>query len=496
MYSRPGPIGLFQTVSSFGHANANRTRSETPTSLSGGPKSPLLGALCNPERPFVVQRAETSDPRYKKPITITVSSLIQMAQYCSKLELLCLGSTILTPDTLFLETGDYQSTLQPGPRAGLTFVPVVIADVAKALGQYCPRLQTLWLPGCEWVTLDELRVFLTHCRRLEVLDLRHCGKLDGRLSQLFVLKNTGGVAQEGRSTQPSESEDDSDEDSNTKRHRTMSWAMSRTGIDCVGAPPRQDTVKQIPISKHRMHAPVLVQNDPGSERTGTREGAMFDVVNAASSGRLGTFPGPDPPPLWPQAEHQQQPPSAQESPQVIAWEERLQLHFLQQRFLQQQQEQMQRQSEPQPLVCPPQMQLQQNAPPSVITDPFSLRLAASRYRSADGRGSCALLQEQHQKLQRQPQQQQQQEQLQQYFALQHALRSPVAPDSINRYQLADDHCALELLRSLDHPRNEVEAHCDPEHALQSQGGSSGCDSENSSATDDDDNDDEYDQSAR
>ncbi|KAF9570999.1 hypothetical protein EC968_001084, partial [Mortierella alpina] len=223
----------------------------------------------------MVHRAETSDSRYKKPITITVSSLIQMAQYCSKLELLCLGSTILTPDTLFLETGDYQSTLQPGPRAGLTFVPVAIADVAKALGKYCPHLRKLWLPGCEWLTLDELRVFLTHCLWLEVLDLRHCGKLDGRLSQLFELNKTGGAPQEARNTKHSEGEDSSDEDFKERR-RARVLAMFRTGGG-IGA-PRQDAVEQMSTTKQRVqHALPLVQTGSSAEKAGAREGAMFDM---------------------------------------------------------------------------------------------------------------------------------------------------------------------------------------------------------------------------
>ncbi|KAF9950955.1 hypothetical protein BGZ72_007468 [Mortierella alpina] len=236
-----------------------------------------------------------------------------MAQYCSKLELLCLGSTILTPDTLFLETGDYQSTLQPGPRAGLTFVPVAIADVAKALGQYCPLLRKLWLPGCEWLTVDELQVFLSHCLGLEVLDLRHCGKLDGRLSQLFVLKNMDGVLQGGKDTKHSES-DDSDDDSSKDRRRESVLAMFRTGGDRLDA-QRQETVERMITTSHRKRGFPRVW--AGTRETNTRGGAMFDVVNAASAGRLSLPSGSDPP-LWPQTELQQ-PRSEQESQQA-RWE--------------------------------------------------------------------------------------------------------------------------------------------------------------------------------
>ncbi|KAF9947151.1 hypothetical protein BGZ70_002852 [Mortierella alpina] len=412
--SQPGSTGPFQAVGTPGQASVDRTRSDTSTLYPSGPRSPLPGTFSSPERPAMVQRVETSDPRYKKPITITVSSLIQMAQYCPKLKLLCLGSTILTPDTLFLETGDYQSTLQPGPRAGLTFVPVAVADVAKALGQYCPHLRQLWLSGCEWVTLDELRVFLTHCLRLEVLDLRHCGKLDGRLSQLFVIKNSGGAPQEGRNAEHAGGEE-GDEAFDKERRRARFLAMFRTGGACVGA-PRQDVVEQMPLSNHEMHALPRVQTDPSPETTIARKGAMFDAVNAASSGRLGTLPGSGPPPWsqWSRAEEQ---------------------------------EQQEQQEHDQPLCY--------------------------RYRLTDDRGYGGLVQEQGQQEQQQ----------------QHAVRSAMAPDSTNRYQLVDDLCALELLQSLDRPRSEVEAPCDNEQAHQGQGYS-----EISNGTDHvNDNDDDVDQ---
>ncbi|KAF9276150.1 hypothetical protein BGZ68_010241 [Mortierella alpina] len=486
MYTRPSPVGHFQTVGSPGHASTTRTRPETPTSHLSGPKSSSSGEFSAPERPIMVQRTETSDSRYKKPITITVSSLIQMAQYCSKLELLCLGSTILTPDTLFLETGDYQSTLQPGPRAGLTFVPVAVADVAKALGQYCPHLRKLWLPGCEWVTVDELRVFLTHCLQLEVLDLRHCGKLDGRLSQLFVLKNTGGVPQGGRNTEHSEG-DDNNHDSNKEHRRASVVAMYRSGANRMSA-PRHDVVERTLTSNHSMSAHPLERISPGPKNTCARKGAMFDVVNAASSGKLGTLSGADYPP-WPQVKQQQQqqqhrqPSSVQEAQQTMTWEERLQLHFLQQQFLQQQQQQRQYQPEQQPLHLPPQMQLEQDALHAV--NPISEHSAAYRYQLADDLCAFGLLQEQQQDQQRMYQQQNR--------TPQHGMNPAVAPDSVNRYQ-ANDLCAFELLQSLDHPRSEGQAQYDTEHALDGQDGSSshGCDSENSSATDDDDDNDDED----
>ncbi|CAO3563131.1 unnamed protein product [Mortierella alpina] len=467
MSPQPGSTGPFQAVGSPGQTSADSTLSGTSTSTSypSGPKSPLPGTLSSPERPVMVQRAETSDPRYKKPITITVSSLIQMAQYCPKLKLLCLGSTILTPDTLFLETGDYQSTLQPGPRAGLTFVPVAVADVAKALGQYCPHLRQLWLSGCEWVTLDELRVFLSHCLRLEVLDLRHCGKLDGRLSQLFVIKNTGGAAPEGRDIEhPSGSEGDADFDKERRRARFL--AMLRTGGAFSGA-PRQDVVEQLPVSNHRMHDLTCVRTGPSSETTIAREGAMFDVVNAASSGRLGTLPGSDPP-LWSQADEQEQQEQQQEQDQPLCevWSqvssaERHQLH-LQQQFLEEQQELEKRHRRLQ-------MQLQQSAPSAV--DPLLARSVGYRYRLTDDNGPFAgLVQEQQQ----------------------HAMRSAMAPDLSNRYQLVDDLCALGLLQSLDRPRSEVGAPCDNEQAFQGPGDRSihGCDSEISTGTDNDNYDDD------
>ncbi|KAG0290298.1 hypothetical protein BGZ96_006267 [Linnemannia gamsii] len=123
----------------------------------------------------------------RKPMTITVSSLIQMARHCPNLEWLCLASTALADDTLYLETGDYMSTLQPGPRSGLTNIQVTVMEGIGALGQSCPNLGRVWLVGCDWVTHREVLALTKSCRRLQMMDVRHCPRLEGRLSRLYAL---------------------------------------------------------------------------------------------------------------------------------------------------------------------------------------------------------------------------------------------------------------------------------------------------------------------
>ncbi|KAG0367801.1 hypothetical protein BGZ54_003215 [Gamsiella multidivaricata] len=253
-------------------------------------------------------KADVVEVRYMKPITVTVSSLIQMARNCPNLESLCLGST-LTPDTLYLETGDYQSTLQPGPRAGLTYVPVTAADGAKALGEFCPKLQRLWLAGCEWVTADEVRVFLTHCRQLQTLDIRHCSKLDGRLGQLFVVQEEEEARESPRSSESelSERDDDDDQPSESSFLQTGERGRKRRNrghfaggeaamagfmaavLNATALTRPSTEVAPLPLTSTSTASSgsksMSIYTRPGPKKR-VRDGAMFDLVNTASSGRL------------------------------------------------------------------------------------------------------------------------------------------------------------------------------------------------------------------
>ncbi|KAG0356334.1 hypothetical protein BG005_004734 [Podila minutissima] len=125
---------------------------------------------------------------FKRQITITVSSLIELTRHCPNLEVLSIVSAQLVLDTLNVETGDYQSTTQPGPHTGLTFVSVTTKDAIKAISENCPKLQQLSLAGCDWLTTDEVMSLVTRCRQLYNLDLSRCGKLDGRLSKHLVVR--------------------------------------------------------------------------------------------------------------------------------------------------------------------------------------------------------------------------------------------------------------------------------------------------------------------
>ncbi|KAF9167911.1 hypothetical protein BGX21_002467 [Mortierella sp. AD011] len=276
-------------------------------------------------------KTETKEIRYKKSITVTVSSIIQMARHCPKLVTLCLGSSMI-PDTLYLETGDYLSTLQPGPRSGLTYVPVTTADGAKALGEYCPRLQKLWLAGCDWVTAAEVRNFTMHCKQLQTLDLRHCSKLDGRLAQLFVVNEEPGVAVKNvKSNEDCCGDSDSGDESPRRRlkrdsvNMTTSLGGSQTGTDgaaemetlkvenrallssALASSSSQQTIlggqfppisakldsKAMSSSPYSADSPSPAESSSISEVSGSikykavRDWAMCDLVNAASNGRIG-----------------------------------------------------------------------------------------------------------------------------------------------------------------------------------------------------------------
>ncbi|KAF9915569.1 hypothetical protein BX616_005857 [Lobosporangium transversale] len=254
-------------------------------------------------------KSESVEVRYKKPITITASSLIQMARHCPNLEFLCLGSALM-PDTLYLETGDYQSTLQPGPRTGLTYVNVTAMDGAKALGEYCPKLSKLLLAGCEWVTLDEVRYFAMFCRQLQTLDLRHCGKLDGRLGQLFVVENNHEANADSNAESgsfktapsvtsntflgvPSVSSSPSSANTRPSLLSSRSMRLSDEAIARVLSSPitfpdlaavkESNTVTDSPPVMNLLS--IKTTSDSNSFRR-VQDGAMFDLVNAASHGRL------------------------------------------------------------------------------------------------------------------------------------------------------------------------------------------------------------------
>ncbi|KAG0210108.1 hypothetical protein BGX28_009649 [Mortierella sp. GBA30] len=296
----------------------------TPLCLSNGPKAVAPALSCGSEGTATAQRGDSSDVRFKKPIVITVSSLIQMARYCPKLELLSLGSAFLTQDNLYLETGDYESTIQPGPRAGLTFVPVVISDVAKALGQYCPNLRRLWLTGCEWVTIDALRVFVTYCRRLEALDLRHCSKVDNRLNQLFVVKDKDLKFQENELNGDSGSDGDDDVEDDLREKCRKKVLSLLNGQELAVSPSKEQTAtsksRLVSVMSALQSLQSSLLNETDKRRMHTREGAMFALVNEASSGRLGTLPVPGTGTLWPDEQPpvpqgSQQQPQSQSQPQ-------------------------------------------------------------------------------------------------------------------------------------------------------------------------------------
>ncbi|KAF9360888.1 hypothetical protein BGX34_007445 [Mortierella sp. NVP85] len=247
-------------------------------------------------------KAEAAAARSHHPIIVTVSSLIQMAGYCPNLESLSLGSS-LTADKMCLETGDYESMLQAGPSAGLTLVPVTIADGAKALGKCCPKLHKLWMANCEWVTSEEIRIFVTYCRQLQTLDVRNCSRLDGRLGQLFVVGSQGKKAQEDDMDDKRDNEDSSKDfgyllsDDMERRIRAKEHPSGTATEGASKMATSTATAVMSPSSSSSEHSSlssssttpvisVVVSTGPTKR---VRDLAMYDLVNAACGGKLETL---------------------------------------------------------------------------------------------------------------------------------------------------------------------------------------------------------------
>ncbi|KAI1319708.1 hypothetical protein EDD11_003402 [Mortierella claussenii] len=235
---------------------------------------------------------DSVEVRYRRPMTITVSSLVQMARHCPNLEFLCLGSALM-PDTMYLETGDYRSTLQPGSRVGLTYVAMTAADGAKALGDYCPKLHKLLMAGCEWVTVDEVRAFLTHCRRLQTLDLRHCGKLDSRLGRLFMVKNgSGGNAAAGYENEAK----DNDLPSTIAIPSIMGFSCAHHGIHPASSTAGSESASMTAVATESPPSPLdmllmsTTLSNTCSNEDPVQDGAMFNFVNKVCQGRLRKSP--------------------------------------------------------------------------------------------------------------------------------------------------------------------------------------------------------------
>ncbi|KAH7057496.1 hypothetical protein BKA57DRAFT_447117 [Linnemannia elongata] len=183
--------------------------------------SPSEGGGSENRGKVVVEKDASST---RKPMMITVSSLIQMARHCPNLEWLCLASTALADDTLYLETGDYMSTLQPGPRTGLTNVQVTVMEGIGALGQSCPNLGRVWLVGCDWVTHREVLALTTSCRRLQMMDVRHCARLEGRLSRLYMIME--GQGNNDNETLEQAEDTDTDVENNVIRNERVATPLN------------------------------------------------------------------------------------------------------------------------------------------------------------------------------------------------------------------------------------------------------------------------------
>ncbi|KAF9995404.1 hypothetical protein BGZ65_008948, partial [Modicella reniformis] len=310
-------------VRSSGSTSMNQ--GDTPAQTSGrftAARSKSLIARRNQLNRLVLDRTSpvqtntvATVTRSSQPLTVTVSSLIQMARHCPNLESLSLGSSLI-PDKLYLETGDYQSRLQPGLGDGLTLVPVTVADGAMELGKHCLKLQKLWLAGCDWVTAEEVRLFVTQCRQLQTLDVQNCSRLDSRLGQLFVVDD-----EEATETLEGDMDDTRDQDESPKDYEYMRWEdeerkrriknytsemMMEEGMKTTTTiTTTTTTTTATTITTAEAEAVIETHSSTGSNSSSSslsmprisfvvssgptkrvRDGAMYDLVNAACSGGL------------------------------------------------------------------------------------------------------------------------------------------------------------------------------------------------------------------
>ncbi|KAG1051164.1 hypothetical protein G6F43_006612 [Rhizopus delemar] len=131
--------------------------------------------LVNQKDQFV---AQIETPRlcideHQSPITVSTSSLLQMANKCQHITTINLSRTVILHDKLIAETGEYLSTLQCRyVRPGLTQIDIPMEEVIKAIGHSCQQLETLEIRQTRWVTAEIIWLFVYHCPQLKRLDAR------------------------------------------------------------------------------------------------------------------------------------------------------------------------------------------------------------------------------------------------------------------------------------------------------------------------------------
>ncbi|KAG0220645.1 hypothetical protein B0O80DRAFT_431984 [Mortierella sp. GBAus27b] len=297
--SSPAPYsnGRHSILQSSGDTDQGEAHTSVPSRSTAAHSKPLRAQSSRYSHAVVDRtspKSEAAPVRSHQPLTVTTSSLMQMAHHCPNLESLSLGSS-LTLDKVYLETGEYESMLQPCHSAGLTLVPITVMDGAKALGKHCPKLQKLLLAGCEWVTADEVRMFVTYCQQLQTLDIRNCGRLDGRLGQLFV------VGDQEKESQEEDMHDNRDKDESKdygtwdemEKKRLAKDHLSGTAMEMAAisattavAASQSVTSTEPPHSSLLSSTPAVALAVSSRPAKRVRDGAMYDLVNTACAGSL------------------------------------------------------------------------------------------------------------------------------------------------------------------------------------------------------------------
>ncbi|KAI7866730.1 hypothetical protein BDF14DRAFT_1696001, partial [Spinellus fusiger] len=107
-------------------------------------------------------------------INVSTSSLLQIANSCSRLTTLNLTNTELTIDCLIQETGEYISNVQHySNHLKYTLVPLSLRTVIKTMGEKCKFLKEIILQRCMWLSNRIIWLWTLHCPQLMSIDARH-----------------------------------------------------------------------------------------------------------------------------------------------------------------------------------------------------------------------------------------------------------------------------------------------------------------------------------
>ncbi|KAJ3179658.1 hypothetical protein HDU87_002864 [Geranomyces variabilis] len=126
-------------------------------------------------------------------LQLLTSALVTLSN-CPNLFHISLANTALVQDTLVEETGEYLSERAPrspdtsaGPPSPtfLTLTPLTVSRAFELLLNACPKLVSLDLSGCDWVTDELIAQLLKSAKRLRHLNLDRCAKASQHAAKLW-----------------------------------------------------------------------------------------------------------------------------------------------------------------------------------------------------------------------------------------------------------------------------------------------------------------------